>query len=319
MTWGAFLIVLGGVPLAVRAGLLDQAQLGGWWNLWPLVLVGIGVGLILQRTPLEALGGLLVAVTLGLMGGAVLATGAGGLPTAVCGNDPATETVASENGALDGSATIAVQLDCGELSIEGVPGSGWSFEALGDPDRPPSVQSSGDSLDIESGEGGGGLGIVSRRERWQIGLPLDVRTTLDVQLNAGRATVAPGAADLGDVDVQVNFGAVVLDLAAVTAIGDLDLQSNAGSSSLTLPSLSLSGRIQANAGSVKVCVPSGVGLKIETGNSVVSSYDLDGSGLIQDGSTWTSPDFESAAVRIDLRAEANAGSFVLNPEEGCGG
>jgi hypothetical protein len=70
---------------------------------------------------------------------------------------------------------------------------------------------------------------------------------------------------------------------------------------------------------VKVCVPTGAAVRIHTGNSVVSSYDLDGSGLIQDGATWTSPGYETASVQIELRAEANAGSFSLNPEEGCDG
>lgn len=317
LTFGVFLLVLGTVPLAVRTGVLDATAISGWWNLWPLLLVGTGVGLVLQRTSLDVLGGLLTAVILGLMGGAFLATGAGNLPTAVCGNDRATESVASEEGTFEEAATIDVQLDCGELEIAGVAGASWTFEAMGNPERPPAVAGSGSSLEIESGDSG--LGIVSRREHWEIGIPLDVPTTLDVQLNAGRATIAPGPAALDDVDVQVNFGAVVLDLRTVTSIGELDLQSNAGSSALTLPSVSLTGRIQANAGSVHVCVPEGAAVRIETENSVVSSYDLDGSGLIQDGSTWTSPDYETAAVQIDLRAEANAGSFALNPEEGCDG
>jgi hypothetical protein len=182
--------VLGGVPLAVRAGYLDATVISGWWNLWPLLLVGAGVGLVLRRTSLEVLGGLLVAVILGLMGGAFLATGAGDLPTAVCGNDRATEPVGSAEGTFDGAATIEVQLDCGELEIEGVTGTSWTFEATGNPERRPVVTGTGDSLEIESG--GSGLGIVSRREHWQIGIPLDIPSTLDVQVNAGRATIAPG-------------------------------------------------------------------------------------------------------------------------------
>lgn len=50
LDWGAFLIVLGAVPLAARAGYLDTDTLRRAWELWPLVLIGIGLGLILQRT-----------------------------------------------------------------------------------------------------------------------------------------------------------------------------------------------------------------------------------------------------------------------------
>ena len=51
---------------------------------------------------------------------------------------------------------------------------------------------------------------------------------------------------------------------------------------------------------------------------IIASYDYAGHGLVQDGSTWTTPGFDSAAVRIELETEANAGSFTLDPEDGCG-
>ena len=51
--WGVFLILAGAVPLAVRSGYLSDDQIGRLWSLWPLILVGIGVGLILGRTPVR--------------------------------------------------------------------------------------------------------------------------------------------------------------------------------------------------------------------------------------------------------------------------
>lgn len=51
--WGVFFILLGAVPLVVRAGYLTQAQVAGSWSLWPLILIGIGVGILLSRTRLE--------------------------------------------------------------------------------------------------------------------------------------------------------------------------------------------------------------------------------------------------------------------------
>ena len=87
LSWGVFLIVAGLILLAVRAGWLSASQIAGWWNLWPLVLIGIGVGLVLTRTPFEVLGSVLVAGTFGLMLGAVLAIGIAGFPGSVCGNE----------------------------------------------------------------------------------------------------------------------------------------------------------------------------------------------------------------------------------------
>ena len=86
---------------------------------------------------------------------------------------------------------------------------------------------------------------------------------------------------------------------------------------MTLPRVSMTGTIQANAGAVRLCAPPGVALKLHTGESIVASYDYADHGLEQDGSTWTTPGYDTAAQRIELQTEANAGSFVLDPEDGC--
>ena len=77
--WGVFLILAGAVPLAVRAGYLTDDQIGRLWTLWPLILIGIGVGLILSRTRFDFIGGIIVAATLGLMAGGLLSSGVGTL------------------------------------------------------------------------------------------------------------------------------------------------------------------------------------------------------------------------------------------------
>ncbi len=57
--WGVFLVLVGVVPLAVSQGWIpDDLR---WWELWPLILVGAGVGLLLRRTSFAPLGGLIVA------------------------------------------------------------------------------------------------------------------------------------------------------------------------------------------------------------------------------------------------------------------
>jgi hypothetical protein len=110
-----------------------------------------------------------------------------------------------------------------------------------------------------------------------------------------------------------------MDLGSVERIGDLQVGLNAGSVELTLPNLSMTGSIEANAGSVQLCAPPGAGLRLETNDSIVASYDYGDRGLIKNGSTWQSPGFDTAAVKILLRTQANAGSFSLDPKDGCGG
>ena len=70
LNWGVFLIALGGVPLAVDQGWLESDIARDLGQLWPLILVGIGLGLILRWTPMAWFGGALVAATFGLIFGA---------------------------------------------------------------------------------------------------------------------------------------------------------------------------------------------------------------------------------------------------------
>ncbi len=73
--WGIFFILVGAVPLAFQAGWLTSEQVASAWTLWPLILVGIGLGLVLRRTPLEGLGGLIVAGVFGIIIGGLLRRG----------------------------------------------------------------------------------------------------------------------------------------------------------------------------------------------------------------------------------------------------
>src|SRR3990172_3207999 len=73
--WGVFFVLLGGVPLAVQSGVLDAGLTDQVVRLWPLIVIGIGLGIVLRLTSLAWLGGLVVAVTFGLLLGSLLAGG----------------------------------------------------------------------------------------------------------------------------------------------------------------------------------------------------------------------------------------------------
>jgi hypothetical protein len=139
-----------------------------------------------------------------------------------------------------------------------------------------------------------------------------------MDLNAGSATLDLRAASVDVLDLTLNAGSVTLDMGSVAEVGDLDINLNAGALGLTLPNQSFEGSIEVNAGSVSLCAPPGAALRLNTSESIVASYDYDGQGLVRNGSTWETPGFDDAAVRIDLDTRANAGSFSLNPEDGCG-
>lgn len=318
--WGVFLILSGAIPLAVRTGYLTQDRVDRLWDLWPLILIGFGVGLILSRTRLDFVGGLIVAATFGIMAGGVLSGGIGSFPTGTCGTGSGTAGFPVREGAIEATtASVEVQLDCGNLAIETAPGKVWRVEGQDVTGAGPEVRSSADTLSVRSRESDRGpLGIFGGRESWLITVPGGPRLDFDVQANAGEATIDLDDAALGAFDLELNAGSATVDLGLVTDIATVQIGLNAGSLGLTLPNHSMTGSIDANAGSVRLCAPPGAALKLRTGESMVSSYEYAGHGLVQDGSTWASPGFDTAAVQIELRTEANAGSFVLDPVDGCG-
>src|SRR5207247_1402590 len=73
--WGLLLIPLGAIPLLVRAGQIDPNRLVDAWRLWPLVVIGFGLLVLAGRTRFGLVGLVVIALTIGSIGGAALAGG----------------------------------------------------------------------------------------------------------------------------------------------------------------------------------------------------------------------------------------------------
>ena len=319
--WGVFLILAGSIPLAVRAGVLSNDQLRHVGNLWPLILVGVGVGLVLSPSRFGFLGGFIVAATFGVIVGGLLAGGVAGFATGACGPGTGTTAFPRHDGTFDSStASVELTLNCGNATVTVATGSAWRVEGEDEAGVGPIVESTGGSLSVRSRNGDGGpFDFFGKRESWRISLPDTMQLEAHLTLNAGSSTVNLAGANLGSFGATINAGSATIDLGSVHQIGDLQIGMNAGSLELTLPNLSMTGSIEANAGSVQLCAPPGAGLRLQTDESIVASYDFGDHGLIKNGSTWETAGFDAAAVKIELRTQANVGSFSLDPQDGCGG
>jgi hypothetical protein len=319
--WGVFFIVAGGFPLAVRTGLLDPAVLDRWWSFWPLILVGIGLGLIFTRTPLEMVGGLIVSGTFGLLAAGILTSGFGGIgdvQTGVCGSgaDGSGTPFGARTGSFESDASVNVDVACGTVEIATTVGQTWIVEGTDDAGRGPRIEADRESLSISSPEDDFG-GFLDERDRWVVSLPTAPRLDLSMSVDAGSVVADMQEARLGVLDVELNAGQATVILRDAAEVGGIEASLNAGSLGLYLPSVSTTGTIEANAGSIKLCAPPGVALRLHTDENVLSSYDFGSAGLIQVGDTWETPGYDTAVTRIELRIEANVGSFRLDPEEGC--
>ena len=315
--FGVFFIVFGVVSLGARQNWIPSDLVDRAWQLWPLLLIGVGISIVLRGRAGAEIGGLVVAVTFAVMAAGVLAGGA--FPVG-CGGDAARGTpFERQSGDLANGARVEVDFSCGELTVDTGDGATWTLEGTSDKGRAPRVDREDNRLHLESAEGGGIFGFSEASASWRLGLPTGPTVDLDLGLNAGSGTVELAGANLSRLDAAVNAGSFRVDLRDIASVGALDVAVNAGSAIVWLPNRALEGKITANAGSVSICAPDDLGLRLLVGDNPISSNDFDSQGLVRVGDGWESPDFATAAVRITLRTEANAGSMSLNPVRDCAG
>lgn len=322
LRWGVFFIALGAVPLAVHAGALDADVARGAWQLWPLILVGVGLGLALQHTRAAAVGGVMTALVLGLMVGGLVAGGLGPSGFAVCGSGSSQAVSGSSGGTRTGTlgptARVSAATDCGATMIGSQAGSDWAvaWDAAG---QVPDVVATPSSLSVQAGNRQG-FAIARTDAHWTVTLPRDPDLRLGVSVNAGSTTADLAGLHLPSVDASVNAGDARLDLSGALSTTSVTASVNVGSMSLRLPTPTdtLAGSMSVNLGSLELCVPEGVPLRIRTGDSPLAANNFADRGMTQQGGTWTRGAFDATSGRIDLSVSVNLGSITLDPEDGCG-
>jgi hypothetical protein len=311
--WGLALITAGATALAVQSDIIDRDVVADAWRLWPVILIAIGLSIVLARTPFSVLGTVLAALILGVAGGALVTVGPG---VACTGNVPT--DLATESGTFDGDvASVNLEFNCGELNLALTDGTGWSTGTASDGNRDIVIEPDGDSLDV-SATNEEGWNWDGGKQRWDIGLGSDLAYDLQVSANAADVELDLAGGAFSHLGVDPNAAALVIDLSGTT-VDDFDMSMNAGSAKVqTDAATTLEGSFSMNAGSFELCVPDGAALRISVPDSNFTfSHNLDDSGLTRSGDTWTSDVFEGADTFIDLRLEANAASFTLNPDGGC--
>jgi len=307
--WGIFFLLLGAIPLLVRAGVLDANVLADAWRLWPLLLVALGVSLILGRTSAGLLGTALAAVVLGIAAGGVLASGTNLIGNVGgCGSDTATDQRLQDSGTFGGPTTASFDLDCGALDLSTKQGSDWSIDARYR-GVAPTLEQSDTSLALKSPDG---FGI--RRQDWTAVLPTDQARDVRIDANASSVAGGLGGAQLTDFHLSINAGDARIDASEGT-LGRIDVSANAARVRLRLGS-DTTASLSANAGSIDLCTPPGAALRFQLAEQLTFAHNLDDQGLVKSGDVWTR-EGATGAPTIDLSIRGNAANFTLDPVGGC--
>lgn len=306
--WGLFLIPLGGIPLLSRAGALDPDMLSEAWRLWPLILVGLGVSLVLGRGQASVVGIAVAAIVFGIAGGSALASGGWIGTFASCGDTRDPAQTAQERGGFEGPATVVVDVRCGDVDLTTGTDTSWSVDAKYG-QQAPAIDSTGTKLAVTVPD----EGDIGRQE-WTISLPAAGVSVLDIQANASSVNVRLPGSSIASLTADVNATDILVD-ASAGGLAALDVSLNAGRARITLGEGPATGSIDLNAGAVDLCVPAGASLRLSLNDQLTFAHNLRSRGLTQAGTTWTRSG--SSADAIDLRIEGNAASLTLDPEGGC--
>jgi hypothetical protein len=216
----------------------------------------------------------------------------------------------------DGNLTID-QLDGGEQVLAS--GMLQYFEEQGQPKR-TSVSSNGQiTLELKGGRAKQPWfhfpwTTCNGATEWQIHLNPTVSSEItahsdggNVRLNLTGMTISRVMADTGggNVEVALPDNAENLDVTAKTGAGNVSVEIGAG----------ISGRnsIDANsgAGNVVVFVPNGVATRIHAGSGLGKAI-IDPRFNKTDKDTYQSPDYDSAANKVEIAAKSGAGNVSVN-------
>ncbi|HWQ88454.1 MAG TPA: DUF5668 domain-containing protein [Desulfitobacteriaceae bacterium] len=300
---GLLFICLGVIFILINFGILSWSFWLSVLDLWPLILILLGIGLLFNKQlPFSTI---LLVFLIALVGYSLI-FGARYVPwnplnyyfyqdsgTSSSENSLTTDvplftgiTKAEVDMKLGGAQVNLASLipaDDQNLLIKG----SYNWNNMYGSNRPEfSTRQEGETMIVSlvSGAHGG------MNNRLQMGLSEKVRYTLDI--NAGAIT--------GDLD----FSRLEIEkLLLKTGASNFQLQF--GDTGLTTE-----GKIDSGASGITLVVPENVGLRVHL-NGVATDTNFMGSGFLLDNKEWLSPGYEQARTKVNLDISCAAGSINL--------
>lgn len=284
------LVVVGLALLAANFGWLSWDGLLRIAQLWPLALVAVGADVLTggRYRVLIVAAALVVVALLYALGSSVLTLG---------GSAPSTTMVTQ---GLEGASRAQVRLATGVAELRVESGGGGDLLASGSirtgqgerVEQSFRVVGGTAFLNLVSERAGGNTLLPNRSGAWNLKLTDAVPLTLEVDTGVGEAVLDLSNSRLARLDLDTGVGAATVMLPGAGRFAVV-VSSGVGAVTIYLPD-SLAARVVVSRGLGAVSLPS---------------------GFARDGDVYTSPGFDAASARAELRVTGGVGAITVKKSD----
>jgi hypothetical protein len=326
--WPLVLIGVGLVWLLNSLGVLQTAHIVILLNLWPLILIVLGVHLLFgRRSPrlgtMIGVGAVAVVVLLMFVG-----------PSLGWAQGAEVKTATYQEALEDTqTANVSLEISVADTTVKALSDSANLFEAdlsyigelayavSGGSDKSISLRQ------IEDSEFGNSfnffnLGFFDQHKdlSWDVGLSKDVALNLEINSGVSDSTLDLQDLNLTGLALNGGIGTTTLNLPAAEHPYDVEINGGAGTTNIRVEeNASINLNIGGGVGEVTLDVPDGAAVRLEASTGigsvdVPSNYtQVNGEEekfLGEDG-VWESPNFSESSHQIIVHFEGGVGTFNL--------
>jgi len=321
--WPIVLIGVGAIWLLANLNIISIASLNSLLNLWPLILIVIGLNLLFGHQNPWA-GAVIGALAVGAVIAILVFGPALGLPTSSATQTPLVETFTTPLGNTT-SANFVLDLSSEPSDIH-------------------ALNNSTDLIDAQIGHWGGTIDYsVTGNEaksvhisqisnptnwfrfdfsftslKWDIGLSPRVPIDLTMDGGSGSVTADLTGLELSSLQASMGSGSSKFTLPQSKTVYQAKIDSGSGSVNISLPAATnLTLQLDSGSGSLNISLPAGAAVRVEVSDSGSGSLNLPGSLQSTGGSNtsgtgnWQSAGYDTASSRILIQITSR-GSGSIN-------
>lgn len=329
--WAILLIVIGVVWLLAEADIITGANLSVLFRLWPILLIGIGLELLIGRqsralSTLIILGTVAVLIVLMIVGPSL----------GLAANTEVETGEYSEPLGDTESAQITVGVGVGDLDVTALDDSSNLFDAdiryIGQVEYNVEGETEKQIALTNETDGTNWFNFIDvfnwfgddNNARWDIGISPNVPVDLSLSTGTGGATLDLSSLQLTGLNVNSGTGGITLTMPAVEGeIYSASVSLGTGGATINLEdSIATNLRVNSGTGGVTIDVPENAPIRLEAntgtgGIDVPAGFERlsggDENNFVGDSGVWATSSYADANpdARIDIHFEGGTGGLTV--------